>query len=154
MKVIYTDQVVPSDLNSFNSLFLIGPTPRSPDVSSWRPEALDILSRLKFNGYVFVPEWSNYNVSMTAKERCEWERHGLTYCRRLVCWVPREKQHMPAFTTNVEFGFYLGRRPKDFYYGRPFWAEECGYLDWLYHEITDREPAETLLSLLEEVLKT
>lgn len=154
MKVVYTDQGLPKDLHSFNSLFLVGPTPRSPEVPSWRPEALDILSGLKFKGHVFVPEYKIGTEPLPLAERCKWEHLGLHFCRRLVCWVPRDLTNMPAFTTNVEFGFCLASRPEAFYYGRPFWAKECDYLDWLYTNTTYRSPADTLLSLLEEVLKT
>lgn len=157
MKVVYTGNQPkhrPTDIHSFNSLFLIGPTPRLQSIPSWRPEALDILSRLKFKGYVFVPEYESESEILSLEERCKWEHYCLHFCRRLVCWVPRTLTYMPAFTTNVEFGFCLGSRPDAFYYGRPFWAKECDYLDWLYTDITLRKPADNLLSLLEEVLRT
>ena len=39
---------------------------------------------------------------------------------------------MPAFTTNVEFGYYLCKNPRKVYYGRPDDSEKNKYLDWLF----------------------
>jgi hypothetical protein len=38
------------------SIFLAGPTPRRPEVASWRPDALRILQEAGYDGVVFVPE--------------------------------------------------------------------------------------------------
>lgn len=43
MKICYSDQLIDS------SVFLAGPTPRSIDVASWRPDALVILEDLGYN---------------------------------------------------------------------------------------------------------
>ena len=53
------------------SIFLAGPTPRSLNVSSWRPEALNLLDKLKFNGTVLVPE--PLNGKFNFDEHVEWE---------------------------------------------------------------------------------
>ncbi len=54
MEVVYARQPLPERVEA--SLFLAGPTPRSPATPSWRPEALRLLRELGFRGYVFAPE--------------------------------------------------------------------------------------------------
>jgi hypothetical protein len=60
MDVIFSDQPVEV---RHPSIFLAGPTPRSPHVSSWRPEALDLLRGLGFAGAVLVPERRDRSVT-------------------------------------------------------------------------------------------
>jgi len=59
---------------------------------------------------------------------------------------------MPAFTTNVEFGRYVGR--KDCIYGRPADAPKNRYLDWLYTKMTKKQPATTIEETLKQALGT
>src|SRR5437773_3452695 len=54
MKTIYVSQSFPHSFHK--SLYLAGPTPRDPTVSSWRPQALRLLESLAYDGVVFVPE--------------------------------------------------------------------------------------------------
>ncbi len=54
MEVIYAREDLPEYLP--NSLFLVGPTPRSELVPSWRPEVLRLLGERAFTGTVLVPE--------------------------------------------------------------------------------------------------
>ncbi len=130
------------------SIFLIGPTPRSTSVLSWRPEAIKILQDIAFNGYVLVPERDNGWDGVDYLNQIEWEYACLRRCTVKAAWVPREMETMPALTTNVEFGYWISKTPDSFYYGRPDWASHTGYLDWLYLKETGRKPAETLEDLL------
>ena len=66
--------------------------------------------------------------------------------------VPRKIDTMPAFTTNVEFGFYLAVRPEEVLYGRPDDSEKNTYLDWLYTDTTGRTPINSLETLVSEVI--
>ena len=65
-------------------------------------------------------------------------------------WVPRVIDRslptlgMPAFTTNVEFGFHIGKNPAKVIYGHPEGAPKTRYLDALYTEHTGRQPSTTL----------
>ena len=74
MKTIYSNH--PIDVQP-NSIFLAGPTPRSVDVKSWRPEALEILKKLSFNGTVYVPEWDYDAPKISYMEQVEWNTHIL-----------------------------------------------------------------------------
>jgi hypothetical protein len=159
MKVVYSDDPVPEGTMCVfpgttklvpNSIFLAGPTPRDAETPSWRPEALKILANLGFDGTVFVPEWKNKNpeIERNYLDQVEWEWEALHKSDTIVFWVPREIEKMPAFTTNVEFGFYLGENDALVLYGRPEWAAKKGYLDWLYTKLTNRQPHTDLTELL------
>jgi len=89
-----------------SSIFLAGPTPRTDDIPSWRPEALDLLEQFGFKGSVFIPEDRGAERYADYDSQINWEWRGLDAANVIVFWVPRELQHMPAFTTNVEFGLY------------------------------------------------
>jgi hypothetical protein len=153
MKTYYgTDPIDPDILKKYDtSIFLAGPTPRSKDVESWRPEACKILKKLGYQGLVFIPEpegdsWPDYMGQV------KWEKWGLTNCDTILFWVPRNLTDMPAFTTNVEFGFYMGKTPNRVHYGRPADAEKCRYLDWMYEDILGIKPATRLKALIEGLI--
>jgi len=147
MKTIYSNH--PINIQG-NSIFLAGPTPRSRDVKSWRPEALAILEKLGFNGTVYVPEWDYDAPKISYMEQVEWEYAHLENCTSIVVWVPRKLDTMPAFTTNVEFGSYV--RSGRMVYGRPDNSPKNDYLDWLYNKITGRTPHNDLYKLLYEAI--
>lgn len=154
MKVIYSNQPT-VDYYSPNSIMLCGPTPRSSDVLSWRPKAIEILSSI-FDGTVFVPEPSNGERFISYDFQVNWELASLEHCAIIVAWVPRNMINMPALVTNVEFGYWLAKTPNKLIYGRPDDAANCRYLDFLYKRDTDRIPTSTLeetLSLAVEFMK-
>ena len=149
MKVIYAQEDFTPETPS---IFLAGPTPRHRDVKSWRPRALEILEGLNFSGQVLYPEGRDGVFHGTYMGQVEWEYKGLDNCSRICIWVPRDmrimdgRPIMPALTTNVEFGRYVGSgRVK---YGRPNGASHTDYLDWLYQKTTTDFPVPDLENLL------
>jgi len=130
MKVVYARQDFPEEWR--HSIFLAGPTPRNPKTPSWRPRALEILEELGYGGVVFVPEPEDGQWATNYLDQTEWERDGLEFADRIVFWVPRDLVSMPAFTTNVEFGWWI--QSGKAVYGRPDGAEKTRYLDWLAGE--------------------
>lgn len=54
MTVVYAGEEVPKRYKK--SIFLMGLTPRTSEVKSWRPEALHLLETAEYDGVVFVPE--------------------------------------------------------------------------------------------------
>ncbi len=76
-----------------------------------------------------------------------WERIALTEVTTIVFWIPRHLPDMPAFTTNVEFGYWLHTRKV--VYGRPDNAEKIKYLDWLYELDYGSKPINNLQELLQ-----
>lgn len=67
-----------------------------------------------------------------------WERIGLTNASVIAFWIPRHLPNMPAFTTNVEFGYWL--HTGKVVYDRSNDAEKIKYLDWLYKLDYNEEP--------------
>ena len=149
MKVNYSDKEVQK---ARKSIFLAGPTPRSLDVPSWRPEAIKILSDLGFNGMVYVPEKEVEDREFDLDEQVWWEREALHNADVIVFWVPRVISDMPAFTTNIEFGYWLAKEPTKVLYGRPDKAEKIKYLDWLYETETTKKPINNLKELLQSAI--
>jgi hypothetical protein len=109
------------------SIFLAGPTPRSPEVASWRPEALKTLAWLDFKGEVFVPESSDLKPHEAGYDnQVWWELEALEKATVVVFWVPRDLETMPAFTTNVEFGMLV--KSGKVLLGAPEGAPKMNYL--------------------------
>jgi hypothetical protein len=128
------------------SIFLAGPTPRSDNVKSWRPAAIEILEQLSFTGQVFVPECRDGRFHGSYLDQVEWEFKGLETCGVICLWMPRDMATLPGFTSNVEFGRFVGSGKLK--YGRPDGAPHTKYLDWLYEKVAGLHPAEDLESLL------
>ena len=102
MQIIYAKEDAPRQITK--SIFLAGPTPRSDDGKSWRPDALSILEQQCYDGVVFVPEprdgiWHGDYIGQV-----EWEEQHLNMADCIVFWVPRDMKTMPALTTNIEWG--------------------------------------------------
>jgi 8-oxo-dGTP pyrophosphatase MutT (NUDIX family)/nucleoside 2-deoxyribosyltransferase len=150
MEVIYSREMFP--LAWKKSIFLAGPTPRSNDVKSWRPEALRILRLLGYDGVVFIPEDRNGGIyeNFDHREQVEWEHRALNAADCILFWVPRNLKTLPGFTTNVEFGLYvhLGKSVL----GYPPDAEKMKYLH-LVAEKNDIPIAHTLQEAIEKALK-
>jgi hypothetical protein len=138
------------------SVFLAGPTPRDAVTKSWRPRAIELFSQhpLSKDISIFIPERSSKEYRNHYYDQVEWEKKGLTYASIILFWVPRNLNTMPAFTTNVEFGFYLAVKPEEILYGRPPEAEKNKYLDWLYTSETKRTPIVTLEELVSTTMDT
>lgn len=146
MQVNYSDEPV---IESSNSIFLAGPTPRDTITPSWRPEAIGILNALGFNGVVYVPEYKERKKDYDYDGQIEWEWKALEGAGVIAFWVPRKLPEMPAFTTNIEFGKWVENEKT--FYGRPDWAEKKGYLDKLYKRHKAKEPFNVLQNLLTAV---
>lgn len=144
MKINYSDQEV---LKGEKSIFLAGPTPRGETAISWRKEACEILEKLDFDGVVYVPEYSSWKPKESYTDQAMWERLALTEASVITFWIPRKLPDMPAFTTNVEFGYWLPTGKV--IYGRPNDAVKIKYLDWLYELDYNKKPHNNLLKLLE-----
>lgn len=93
------------------SVFLAGPTPRSADVPSWRPEAIRLLDDLWTRPEVLTvlaPEPRDGKWTAEYDHQVSWETIAREAATVVLYWVPRDLTTMPAFTTNVEFGLDVG----------------------------------------------
>jgi hypothetical protein len=134
------------DINNINpfrtSVFLAGPTPRSSDILSWRPQAIDLLKKNDYGGYVYVPERKDWKIQFDYCEQIEWELQGLDDCEKILFWVPRDMETMPSLTTNCEFGMFI--KSGKVWYGRPEDSVKNKYLDYLYVKYTGKKPMLTI----------
>jgi hypothetical protein len=62
MQIVYTGEEMPQSFTK--SIFLAGPTSRNKEVPSWRPDALQLLDDMGFDGVVFLPEDRNGEVHL------------------------------------------------------------------------------------------
>lgn len=143
MKINYSDQEV---IKGEKSIFLAGPTPRGEGAITWRTEACKKLEEYGFDGVVYVPEYSTWKQKEDYVDQAMWEREALTEATVILFWIPRHLPDMPAFTTNVEFGYWL--HTNKVVYGRPDNAEKIKYLDWLYELDYNEKPFNNLDDLL------
>jgi hypothetical protein len=81
----------------------------------------------------------------------EWEFAALERADVLLFWVPRDTESLPGFTTNVEFGRYVGSGRM--VYGRPEGRPHNRYLDWLFEKLTGRSPQSTLIDTVRVALQ-
>ena len=126
MTVCYYENDAPDPLKK--SLFLAGPTPRTPEVQSWRPEALDILESLGYDGTVFIPEFNGpAMVNTSYEDMVEWEDKALHMADQIVFWIPRDMKTLPGLTTNIEAGRWEGSGK--IVLGHPDKAPHMSYLD-------------------------
>jgi 8-oxo-dGTP pyrophosphatase MutT (NUDIX family) len=121
MQVVYANQTPPNSWKS--AIFLAGPTPRNnPEgatAKSWRPEALEHLESLHYDGVVFVPEDKDGTWLHNYDDQIEWEEKCLNYADIIIFWIPRELELMPAFTTNDEWGYWKATDPTKLVLGTP-----------------------------------
>lgn len=148
MIINYSDQNV---IKNKKSIFLAGPTPRNENIESWRTKACKILEELNFDGVVYVPEYSNRKPKVDYVDQANWERDALINSTVVIFWIPRSLPDMQAFTTNVEFGYWL--HTGKVIYGRPDYADKIRYLDWLYKEDCNKEPKNNLEDVLKEAVE-
>lgn len=145
LSINYSDQNV---IHGDNSIFLAGPTPRNINVETWRKEALSIIKDLDYNGIVYVPEKEFDDRTFDYTNQVWWEREALYNASVIAFWIPRNINELPAFTTNVEFGYWLAKNSDKVIYGRPDNAQKTKYLDWLYETETGKKPINNLKELL------
>lgn len=105
MQVVYAPEKAPENFSK--SIFLAGPSPRGLEDLDWRPKALEILEQIGYDGAVFVPLPRNGDWSHGYDGQVEWEHLHLNMADIVVFWVPRDKQNLPALTTNVEYGVFF-----------------------------------------------
>lgn len=108
MKLIFARQPV---VDVLHSIALVGPTPRSKDVLSWRIDAVKHLEQLGFQGSVLIPEnpdftFRDWEKDFPYDEQVEWELEMLEKATCLMFWIPRDMVTLPGLTTNDEFGAF------------------------------------------------
>jgi calcineurin-like phosphoesterase family protein/nucleoside 2-deoxyribosyltransferase len=113
-------------------IFLAGPTPRSLDIESWRPKMIEALREEGFEGHILIPEKRKPEEGYDYDAQVEWEDKALKAADVILFWVPRKKDNMPGFTTNIEFGEWMksGKVVLSF----PIKAEGMRYMEYKARE--------------------
>ena len=102
MQIVYAQESLPENFS--RSIFLAGPTPRSQEVKSWRPEAIKFLEEAGYDDVVFSPEPRDGKWHGEYTDQIEWEDQALTVATCILFWIPRDLETLPGFTTNDEWG--------------------------------------------------
>lgn len=102
MTLVYYGEKPPETFNS--AIFLAGPSPRSKDVKSWRPGAIEILQRSNYDGVVYIPEPRPDTEEDPHFDAIGWEDNYLNMSDIIMFWIPRDMATLPGLTTNVEWG--------------------------------------------------
>lgn len=105
MQLVYALEELPNTITK--SIFLAGPTPRNDDGNPWRIEAIKELERQGFDGVVFIPEPRDGSWHREYDRQVGWEDTCLNVADCIVFWVPRDLETIPAFTTNIEWGYWV-----------------------------------------------
>ena len=128
MKVIYAQEDISIE---GKSVFLAGPTPRGKHVESWRPEAIKLFRTFKFDGTLLIPEMKGgFADNFEYSDQIEWEEEGMNKSDLVMFWIPRKIGTMPAFTTNIEFGYWLAKDILKIMLGIPPTAEKMRYIKY------------------------
>lgn len=148
MKAVYAGEAFPQHMAS--SIYLIGPTSRSNEPSSWRSEALRLLEAKGYEGAVFVPESPEGGPLLPFEDQASWELAALNRSDCALVWLPRDMITMPGLTTNVEFGMLvkLGKMV----FGAPPETPHVRYLQFICKSEFIPQ-AETLEATVENALK-
>jgi hypothetical protein len=104
MLIVYAGESAPESFSK--SVFLAGPTPRSAEVPSWRPQAIELFEAAGFDGVIFTPESRGGLWRSNYLDQVEWEEKHLHMADCILFWVPRDLTTMPALTTNTEWGVW------------------------------------------------
>jgi len=135
----------------FPTLALIGPTPRTPDVKSWRPSFIKALQNFNFKGTVLVPETSDGSWKQNYDTQIEWEHEMLEKADLLLFWMPREMKTMPGLVSNIEWGMYI--KSGKILYGRPVESVKNSYLDYTYKKFCNKTPYNNIYDLAKNAIK-
>lgn len=103
-------------------VFLAGPTPRGPLVLSWRPEAILQLGAMWLGPgrlTIITPEPRDGVYREHYDDQIDWEFAARDASTAIAYWIPRDVVNMPGFTTNVEFGYDVAKRPERVVLGCP-----------------------------------
>lgn len=160
MEVVYTGENMPYKFSK--SLFLCGPSLRpgqDKEMESWRKDAIEILRDKGFDGVVFIPENRSFKATkdFDYADQIEWEDKYLNVADCILFWVPRDlsldkedNPKLPAFTTNVEFGFHASDGRVVF--GCPEGAEKVDYLKY-YADKFNVPVSDTLVSTIDDAME-
>lgn len=136
--------------------FQLAPSVRDKETKSWRPDLINEFEKhdpLYQKDILFLsPEPRTVDWLENYYSQLEWEQRYLEKADLIIFWVPRELIHMPAFTTNIEFGMYIMNQDKDLLYGRPDDSPKNKYLDYCYNKYRFLNPINNLGTMAGDII--
>lgn len=134
------------------TVYLAGPCARTKEQTRWQEQAIEILN--KYATDIVIVDPTNLETNDTLEgfdwnKENEWEHETMWRADKIIFWVPRDLKEMPGWTTNIEFGYWIGSFPQKVFYGRPKDAPKTEYLDWLFKK---QKPKENIYDSLEELI--
>ncbi len=134
---LYQNSVLPDD--KAPSVFLAGPTSRNQILEfNWRCEAVRLLRKNKFEGWIFCPEYrgqDNPGDFTESSYNHKWESDRLMCATHVAFWIPRNSHELLGLNTNLELGIFLGRKSENnlrgqhLFVGWPHTAQRMGLPD-------------------------
>lgn len=132
MRLIFSDEKLPSSVTK--SIFLEGPSPRKAHIEDWRPDAIDVLKKLNYDGDVYIPRWRSQFFKTSEEKQfdydnqIQWEKDARARSDIIAVWLARSiSGEMPGMVTNFELGEDYKRG--NVVYGRPIGADNIKYMD-------------------------
>lgn len=119
---VYNYQSNIKNIDFTNSIYLAGPSIRDGE-TPWRQNAISEFSNFNFSGNIIIPEKAE---NLTFDQIFNWEIECMERVSKILFWIPRDLDILPGFTTNVEFGLYVGK--DKVYPGSPKDAPKTRYL--------------------------
>ena len=107
-------------------VYLAGPVPRDPVAPSWHTEAVELFRGEGFTGALVVPRPRGESWPADAESQMAWEAAAQYRADALAFWVPRDMEHLPGLTSNLEWGIWHASGKAIL--GAPIDAPRMGYL--------------------------
>ncbi len=93
MNIIYAQEEIKIE---GSSIFLAGPSPRNNNVKSWRPEAIELFKKYKFEGTLLLPEFETTSIDdFHYDKQIDWEEQAMEEADIVLFWIPRDKETLP-----------------------------------------------------------
>lgn len=131
------------------SIFLAGPMyTEDVEETDWRVEAVKILDKLNFTGYVYDPTNMNYEEEDLEKQT-KWEHNHMKCADAIVFWFNRHIRNdykMSGMLTNFEYGLYYNDEKS--FVGAPPYARRNQYF-----EVVSKKWYTDLEELLKDVVE-
>lgn len=132
-------------LKKNKSIFLAGPVERDKMFDqTWRRKVIDYVHEEYGNIddlTLFIPDfeqpqyWDMENKNTLARLH-QWEWKNMDEASKILFWIPRDiGAGLYGYTTNIEFGYWMGKDPEKVVLGYPKNADRMEYIEDLYKNL-------------------
>lgn len=117
IRVIYNQDIIPSNILDFNTVFLAGPSPKNQD-GSYRIGFIELLMQSKIEYIVFDPQGANFDPTK-GRAYALWELEALKVSKVIVFGLNTDAKLRIGLTTRTEFGHMANTRKNVVVYRPP-----------------------------------